>query len=109
VFQYSPRQGTPAASFENQVTSEVKEKRSRALIDLGNKLQQRFLEQFIGKELTVLFEDESLDREGYIEGYTDHYVKAIVPKAGKWEGELLPVLIDKYENDCLTGRIIEGD
>jgi threonylcarbamoyladenosine tRNA methylthiotransferase MtaB len=35
VFQYSPRAGTPAASFENQVPAECKEQRSRKLIDWG--------------------------------------------------------------------------
>jgi len=106
VFQYSPRRGTPAASYEEQVPSQVKEKRSRALIELGSRLQRSFLEQFIGRELTVLFEEESLDREGFIKGYTDHYLKVIAPMTDDWEGSMLPVMIDKCENDSLIGHII---
>jgi threonylcarbamoyladenosine tRNA methylthiotransferase MtaB len=35
VFKYSPRKGTPAASFKDQVPPEVKDERSRRLIELS--------------------------------------------------------------------------
>ncbi len=109
VFPYSPRKGTPAASYENQVPSETKEKRSRELIDLGNKLEQSFMEGFVGKQVEVLFEEEHPAWEGYYEGYTDEYVRVAVPDEGQQlEGMLFPVLIKEVEKHGLIGGIING-
>ena len=41
VFKYSPREGTKAATMPNQLDGTVKDKRSKALIELNNKLQDR--------------------------------------------------------------------
>ena len=56
VFQYSPRKGTRAAVMPNQVDGNVKEKRSRKLIELSNENQKRYNEMLVGKEVEVLFE-----------------------------------------------------
>jgi threonylcarbamoyladenosine tRNA methylthiotransferase MtaB len=105
VFQYSPRKGTPAAAFENQVPSDVKERRSRELIALGHRLEQAFMERFVGSEVTVLFEEESADKDGYFEGYTDHYLRVIASGGPELEGRILPVLIERMGDSCLIGRI----
>lgn len=106
VFQYSPRAGTPAASFENQVPAECKEQRSRKLIDLGHQLEQAFMKQFIGREAMVLFEEEHADRDGFYEGYTDQYVRVMVQGDSELEGRLLPVMIKEIDVDSLIGQII---
>ena len=49
VFQYSPRKGTRAAVMPNQVDGNVKEKRSRKLIELSNENQKRYNEMLVGK------------------------------------------------------------
>jgi threonylcarbamoyladenosine tRNA methylthiotransferase MtaB len=105
VFQYSPRQGTPAASFADQIPSDVKEQRSRKLIALGQRLEQDFMDRFLGKEVTVLFEDESADRKGYYEGHTDHYIRVIAAGRPELEGRLMPVLAEEPGEGCLVGRI----
>jgi len=108
VFQYSPRQGTPAASFENQVPSELKEKRSHELIALGHKLEQAFMEKFVGRQVSVLFEEEHPDMKGCYEGYTDQYVRVIAPGGPELEGKILPVEIYKVntEGDSLAGQVM---
>ncbi|NLB40669.1 MAG: tRNA (N(6)-L-threonylcarbamoyladenosine(37)-C(2))-methylthiotransferase MtaB [Clostridiales bacterium] len=109
VFPYSPRKGTPAASYENQVPSEIKDKRSRELIALGNKLEQSFMEGFIDKQVEVLFEEEHPEWEAYYEGYTDEYIRVAVPDDGQQlEGKLLPVLIKEVGKHGLVGGIING-
>ena len=45
VFQYSPREGTRAATMKEQVVSNIKEKRSKILIDISNKYEKEFLEK----------------------------------------------------------------
>ena len=79
VFSYSPRQGTEAAAMENQIPSQVKSKRSKELIALGEKKKREYRKMFVGKTVEVLIEDE-ITQEGQRRqvGYTKEYVKVAV-------------------------------
>lgn len=68
VFKYSPRKGTKAAEFKEQIDGIIKNKRSDALIELSNENEEKFAKQYIGKEIEVLFENEK-------EGHTTNYIK----------------------------------
>ena len=71
VFPYSPRRGTVAEKMPNQVDGNIKEIRSKKLIELSNKNQKEYNESYIGKEVEVLFEE----REGkYFKGHTQNYI-----------------------------------
>ena len=75
VFQYSPRKGTRAAVMPNQVDGNVKEKRSRKLIELSNENQKRYNEKLVGKEVEVLFEDQAIEeKKKYFKGHTQNYI-----------------------------------
>ena len=75
VFQYSPRKGTRAAVMPNQVDGNVKEKRSRKLIELSNENQKRYNEMLVGKEVEVLFEDQAVEEDKkYFKGHTQNYI-----------------------------------
>ncbi|HHY82169.1 MAG TPA: tRNA (N(6)-L-threonylcarbamoyladenosine(37)-C(2))-methylthiotransferase MtaB [Clostridiales bacterium] len=108
VFQYSPRKGTPAASFKNQVSPEVKEKRSRELIELGHSLELAFMKSFVGKQVSVLFEEEHPDMKGLYEGYTEQYVRVTAPGGPELAGMILPVEIYEInrETNSLEGRVV---
>ena len=58
VFKYSPRRGTPAASFSGQISPAVKEARSRKMIRLGEKLAKLYAQKFLGQTLDVLVEEK---------------------------------------------------
>lgn len=75
VFQYSPRKGTRAAVMPNQVDGNIKEARSRKLIELSNKNQKQYNDELIGKCVEVLFEDKEVD-DGvtYYKGHTQNYI-----------------------------------
>ena len=53
VFKYSPRKGTPAASFENQIHGSIKNERSERLIKLANQLMKDFSLKQVGKSMEV--------------------------------------------------------
>ena len=75
VFQYSPRKGTRAAVMPNQVDGNVKEKRSRKLIELSNENQKRYNEMLVGKKVEVLFEDQAIEeKKKYFKGHTQNYI-----------------------------------
>ena len=71
IFKYSPRQGTVATKMPNQIEANVKEQRSKRLIELSNKNEKNFIEINIGKTLEVLFETKTNDE--YTEGHTTNY------------------------------------
>lgn len=72
VFKYSPRKGTRAASMENQIDGNIKEIRSKKIIELSNKNEEEFLDKQINKTLEVLFEKQ----EGkYWVGHTSNYIE----------------------------------
>ena len=75
VFQYSPRKGTRAASMPNQVNGNVKEARSKMLIEMSNESQLYYNKNLVGKKVEVLFEDKEI-RDGvtYYKGHTQNYI-----------------------------------
>jgi len=104
VFKYSPRKGTPASKFDSQVHGSVKHYRSEKLIELGNQLANRFMDQFVGNRMEVLFEE---NKDGYYEGYTTNYIRVKAKSSKDIQGEILPVKIKERENDILIGEIEE--
>ncbi|TXE20019.1 tRNA (N(6)-L-threonylcarbamoyladenosine(37)-C(2))-methylthiotransferase MtaB [Psychroserpens burtonensis] len=86
VFTYSERDHTVAASLEGVVSKKVRAKRSKMLRGLSVKKRRAFYESQIGSSRTVLFEGEN--KEGYIQGFTENYVKVKSP----WNPELVNTL-----------------
>ena len=86
VFTYSERDNTEAVAMENVVPMNVRSKRSKMLRGLSVKKRRAFYESQIGTNRTVLFEGEN--KEGYIHGFTENYVKVKTP----WNPELVNTL-----------------
>jgi threonylcarbamoyladenosine tRNA methylthiotransferase MtaB len=86
VFTYSERDNTEAASMPDVVPMNVRNKRSKMLRGLSVKKRRAFYESQIGSNRTVLFEGEN--KEGYIHGFTENYVKVKTP----WNPELVNTL-----------------
>ncbi|MFK7001119.1 tRNA (N(6)-L-threonylcarbamoyladenosine(37)-C(2))-methylthiotransferase MtaB [Flavobacterium oreochromis] len=86
VFTYSERDNTEATSMEGVVPNNVRAKRSKMLRGLSVKKRRAFYESQIGSLRTVLFEGEN--KEGYIHGFTENYVKVKTP----WNPELVNTL-----------------
>ena len=77
VFSYSERPNTPAAEMKSQVSKTIKNKRSKMLRALSAKKRHAFYESQLQKTKTILFEAEN--KEGYIQGFTENYVKVRMP------------------------------
>lgn len=86
VFTYSERENTPAAEMGVSVPPAVRAKRSKVLHLLGGKKRAEFYRQHAGSEREVLFESENKD--GYIAGFTDNYIKVRYP----WDDSLANTL-----------------
>ena len=86
VFTYSERDNTVAATMDNVVPKNVRSKRSKMLRGLSVKKRRAFYESQLGTSRTVLFESEN--KEGYIHGFTENYVKVKSP----WNPQLVNTL-----------------
>lgn len=86
VFTYSERDNTEAALMDGLVPHNVRAKRSKMLRGLSVKKRRAFYESQLGTTRTVLFEGEN--KEGYIYGFTENYVKVKTP----WNPELVNTL-----------------
>lgn len=88
VFTYSERDNTRATEMKGVVPKNVRSKRSKMLRGLSAKKRRAFYESQLGSTRTVLFEGEN--KEGYIHGFTENYVKVKAP----WNPELVNTLHD---------------
>jgi threonylcarbamoyladenosine tRNA methylthiotransferase MtaB len=78
IFSYSPREGTKAATMPNQVSQEIKKRRSRELHELAESMKQAFVAQNIGTEVDILWEGQTetqADGKTRHFGYTPNYVR----------------------------------
>jgi threonylcarbamoyladenosine tRNA methylthiotransferase MtaB len=86
VFTFSERDNTEAAEMNGVIPKAIRHKRSKMLRGLSVKKRRAFYEQQLGTTRTVLFEGEN--KEGYIHGFTENYVKVKAP----WNPELVNTL-----------------
>lgn len=71
IFKYSERKGTVASEMKNQVPGNIKEERSKKLLELSDKNENEYLDTYLNKNVDVLFEE--LDGE-YYKGHTANYI-----------------------------------
>ena len=66
TFMYSPRQGTKAATMENQIPESVQKDRIMRLVELVNSLTRRKSEKYLGKTVEILCEDYDEKKQMYL-------------------------------------------
>jgi len=97
VFTYSERDNTEAAELPDVVPMNVRNKRSKMLRGLSVKKRRAFYESQIGTNRTVLFESEN--KEGYIHGFTENYVKVKTPWNPQLVNTLHEINLSKIDED----------
>ncbi|MGE5329658.1 MAG: tRNA (N(6)-L-threonylcarbamoyladenosine(37)-C(2))-methylthiotransferase MtaB [Deltaproteobacteria bacterium] len=107
VFKYSPRKGTPAASFGEQITPQEKEKRSDLLLELSNKKEKEFYEKYLSKEVEVFFEQETEGENRFSEGHTGNFIKVVVPNEMDLTSGFARVKVEKVENGFVRGVVLK--
>ena len=106
TFVYSPRQGTRAATMENQIPESVQKDRIMRLVELVNALTRKKSEKYLGKTVEILCEDydekkglylgrDEFGRMGYFKSETDKI------------GEFVHLNITKANGISLYGEIVE--
>ncbi|MBQ5707864.1 MAG: tRNA (N(6)-L-threonylcarbamoyladenosine(37)-C(2))-methylthiotransferase MtaB [Peptococcaceae bacterium] len=104
LFQYSPREGTPAATYPQQVRNEVKAERSKRMHEVAEKNARAFMEQHIGQVVEVLIE-EPHGEDGW-SGHTDNYLHVVV-EGGHALGrnKTVQVMLSEIDGNVIKGKI----
>lgn len=100
IFKYSKRNGTKAIDMPMQVDEQVKEIRSKKLIELSDKNQTEYNKEFNGKEVSVLFEERE---DEYFKGHTPNYILVKAKTDKNLQNQIKNVKI--YE---INGLDVEG-
>lgn len=103
IFKYSQRKGTVAAKMKNQVSPEKKEERSKRLLKLSSDNEKDYLDEYVGKDVRVLFEEQ--DGE-FVKGHTDNYI--VVEAKGSEENlnKILTVHVEQSGEEKLVGILV---
>ncbi len=83
VFKYSRRKGTVADRMPDQIPENIKTVRSNVLLEMDERLSEKYREQYIGRAAEVLLEEViTIDDREYMVGFTDSYVKVAIENTG---------------------------
>jgi threonylcarbamoyladenosine tRNA methylthiotransferase MtaB len=93
VFTYSERANTKAVELSPAVPAHKRNERSKMLHILSDKKRRYFYEQHVGKDFTVLFENDV--ENGFMHGFTENYIRV----RAKYD----PVLINELKPVQLVG------
>ena len=104
VFPYSKREGTVAASMENQIDSKVKKERVKQLLKLSHELEVVYMKKFLNKEMTFIPE---IYKDGYLIGHTENYLLIKAKGKEKKLRESLTIYTEQLEYPYIIGKISE--
>jgi len=103
VFSYSDRGHSRSSRYPDKVSRETIDKRSQRLRELSQRKRRLYFEQFIGKNVTVLFEQQ---KNGYWVGLTDNYIRVKVRSEKNLHNQLLPVLLETIDKQTMIGTLL---
>ena len=106
TFKYSPRKGTKASEYEDQISDEVKQNRLEQIIALQKSHTILRNQSYIGKIQNVLIEKQSKRNSGKWAGRTESNKWVIFDKEHANIKDIVPVLIMKSRDITLHGKII---
>ena len=102
VFSYSKRRGTAANIMPNQISPQVKKKRSDLMLALAEEAAAAFYSSFIGKKLEVLWEQEN---NGNWNGYSGNYIKVFAESARDLTNVITEVSVTSLYGGGVWGEI----
>ena len=107
VFPFSPRKGTPAAQFKNQVPERITKERCRRLRLLGEQKKMAFYRSVIGKTLRVLVETAGDARSLPAKGLSDNYIPVLLPGASLKENSFVTTRVVEVREDAnVIGEVV---
>ena len=101
IFKYSPRKDKKAAVMPNQIPGNIKEERSKKLIELSDKNEFEYNSKYLGKEVEVLFEEE---KTGEYKGHTQNYIMVYCKSQEKLDNQIKKVKCKEVQNEHIVAE-----
>ena len=105
LFAYSPRKGTPAMRWQDDIPEDVKENRLHRLIQLHEGIAAKQRQYMLGMEVEVLVEKSNLRDPGSLQGRSRCLKKVIFTGNDSLIGTLQRVSIHSYSHQTLLGKL----
>lgn len=114
IFNYSPRAGTKAANFSNQIDETLKRQRSKMLHQLAEQMRLGFISTQMGKQFPVLWEGyrEPVNANKHrVFGYTPNYLRVCcdIDNRHSLENRILPCTLTGISGNNIVGQIQDID
>lgn len=110
IFKYSPRPGTRAADLADDISDEEKARRNAVLLEDQDARGVSINETYIGREVEVLSEGESLRNRDRWAGRTrENKIVVFEPVPGIARGDVVRVLVERAGPQILYGRLKGGE
>lgn len=109
LFAYSPRKGTPAMRWKDDIPEEVKDERLQKLIQLQNEIYAKHREAFLGQEVEVLIEEKNFRDDDYVKGRTRCWKNVVFKTGPELIGTLQKVKIHSFSHQTLLGELTSND
>lgn len=106
LFTYSPRKGTPAFRWKDDIPLEVKEDRLHRLLALHNEISTEERLSMLGKEVEILVEGRNKD-ESQLKAKTRCWKNVVFQGPNELIGTLQTVKIHSYSNQTLIGELVK--
>jgi tRNA-2-methylthio-N6-dimethylallyladenosine synthase len=103
VFKYSPRPGTEAAGWPDDVPTAVKERRNQVVLDLQARISREKLAVSIGCEVEVLVEERN--RRGQLTGKNRGNTTVVFDGPDALVGELVTVRVGRVTGTTMIGEL----
>ncbi len=104
IFSFSPRPGTKAAQFKDNISSRAKEERARRLRDLIASQSFEYRRSLVGKEREILIEGRRVD--GLLCGYSEDYIRVLVDGLNGLMNEVVRVRISSVSPEATVGELV---
>ncbi|MDR2692435.1 MAG: tRNA (N(6)-L-threonylcarbamoyladenosine(37)-C(2))-methylthiotransferase MtaB [Dysgonamonadaceae bacterium] len=97
VFNYSERQGTAALNIDYRVDSQIRQERSRQLMEISGRKIREFYRSQLGTSHQALFEHTKKGNKMY--GFTENYIKVETDYRISWINQLIPVTLGSFNEN----------
>ena len=103
VFSYSPRRGTEANDYKDDIPGNIKKERNKILTQLIKEKGLEFRNKSLNTIATVLIENQRDKNNGKLKGHTDNYIPSSLDGPDPLKNCLIPITLQN-----ISGNFVEG-
>lgn len=109
TFIYSPRVGTPAAKYDDQIPENIKHERFDRLVEEVNRCSAKKNSEYLGRIVTVMVDGPSKNDAGAWSGRTDTFkLVNFTSEEPLTEGQMVSVRITETKTFSLDGEKVDA-